>query len=243
MFWIDKKSYERTLAVLKEEVALTPLFIELKQYLEAAYGLTIYDITFEKFTIFNTPKKYSLAYGKRYQLICQVASNDERESMQNKIFVENIGKHSAYKMEFDKKKQTQILSKFFELAKKHNFSINAKENQIWLDYHWWFPIDHMSFIVSKIEAVTSKEVISKYKTNANIWKIITNGFGIVVFYMTESQKIVNAQSGVTDSIRNEYFTAVKAIDEFDFYKEKYITFDSKENLDKNYSGSLYYYMR
>jgi hypothetical protein len=37
--------------------------------------------------------------------------------------------------------------------------------------------------------------------------------------------------------------AIKELDEFYFYKEDYIAFDSKENLDKNYSGNLYYYLR
>lgn len=169
MFWIDKKSYLRTLAVLRKEVALAPLFAELKQFIESEFGLTIYDITYEKYTAFNKPKKNFLNHGKRYRLTCQVSTIEERESMQNKVFVESIGGYPAYRMVFDEQKQSRILSKFFELAKKHNFSINAEANEIWLDYHYWFPIDYMSFIVNKVERETSKEIIRKYKSEAGIW--------------------------------------------------------------------------
>ncbi len=243
MFWIDKQSYNRTLAVQKKEVVLSPMFSELKQYIESEFGLTIYDITYEKYSAFNKPKKHFLNHGKRYRLTCQVASYQERESMQNKIFVENIGGHQAYKMEFDKKKQSLVMSKFFELAEKYNFSIGAEENEIWLDYHYWFPIDYMNYIVNKVERTTSKEVIRKYKTDAGIWQIITNGYGVIVFYRTEAQKATNSQNGISDSIKNEYYLAIKAIDELDFYKDEYIFFDSKENLDKNFNGNLYYYLK
>lgn len=243
MFWIDKKSYKRTLSVLRKEEALLPMFVELKQFIESEFDLTIYDITIKKYSIFNNPKKYSLAYGKKYALICQVATIAERESMQNKIPVQINGGHQAFKMEFDKQKQQRILSKFFELSKKYNFSINAKANEIWLDYYWWFPVDYMSSIVDKTEKPISKAILQEYKLDANIWQIVTNGYSVIVFYKTEAQKETNAQNGISESIKSRYFLAFKAVDEFGFYKDEYIFFDSKENLDKNYGGSLYTYMR
>ena len=243
MFWLDKKSYKRTLAVLRKKVALAPIFAELKCFIESEFGITIFDIVFKKYNIFNKPKEYSLAYGKRYQLTCQVASNEERESMQNKIRVADIGEYPAYTMRFDEQKRTQIIAKFLELAKKHNFSTAAKINEIWLDYYFSFSIDYMNFIVNKIEAATSNEMMHKYKVDADIWRIESSGYGITVFYTTEKKKERNEQNGISDAIKNEYFAVIKTIDEFGFYKEEYIRFDSKENLDKNYDGSLYYYFR
>lgn len=162
MLWFDKKSYERTLAVLKKEVTLTPLFADLKSFIEREFSLTIYDITFEKYTAFNKPKKNFYNYGKRYRLTCQVQSREERESMQKKVFIENIGGHPAYKMEFDECKRAVIISKFFELGKKYDYKVQAEPNDIWLDYHYWFPIDYMTFLVSTNEKAVKKNIIGKY---------------------------------------------------------------------------------
>lgn len=243
MFWIDKKSYKRTLAILKKEQELTPMFLELKKFMESEFGLTIYNIVYEPYSAFNRPKKYFLNYGKRASLIFHVASYEERESMQNKIFVENISGHLAYKMRFDEQKQAHVMSKFFGLAKKFNLSVGAEADEIWIDYYYWFPIDYMSFIVSKVEKQTSKAIIRKYKKKAGIWKIYSNGYVVIVFYKTETQKYSNGENGISNAIKKEYFSAINDIDELGFYKDEYIMFDSKENLDKNYGGNLYYYMK
>jgi hypothetical protein len=243
MFWIDKRSYMNTLAIMRKGKTMTPMFSELKQFIESEFGITVYNITYEPNRFFNKPKKYFNNDGKRMRLTCQVASYEEREVMQKRIDVDDIGGHAAYKMVPDEKKQTLILVKFFELAEKYNFSVGAEANEIWLDYHYWFPIDHMNFIVSKVERETSKRIIHKYKQEAGIWQIISNGYAVIVFYKTEAQKSTNSKSGISDAIKKEYFSAINAIDEFGFYKVDYITFDTKENFVKNYKGNWYSYLR
>ena len=163
--------------------------------------------------------------------------------MQYKIDVQLPNFPNAHKMVNDESKQQLILDKLFELNVNHNCTIKAKKDVIWVDYFYWFPTDYMGFIVSKVERHITQSVLSKYKKEANIWEIHTNGFGVCVFYDTENNKLLNQQNGITEDIHRIFYSSIKGLDEFDFYKEEYITFDTKENLDKNYQGNLYYYFK
>ncbi len=243
MFFIDKNSFESTLSLLKGETVLSPMFTELKQFMEEEFELTIYNISFEKFSRFTKPKKNSLAFGKKYRLIFQVASISERESMQNKIPVELPNQHQGFRLENDEYKQGKVLTKFLELSKKYSFETRIKENEIWIDYFYWFLIDYKSYIVECINKEFSEEIISRYKTNAGIWKILKNGSGMIVFYQTEEQKALNEQNGVSKRITDEYYSMIKKTDEINLCQKNMLIFDTKENLDKNYGGSLYTYMR
>jgi len=44
-------------------------------------------------------------------------------------------------------------------------------------------------------------------------------------------------------IKNDLLEIIKRNDEFDFYNGDGIIFDTKENLKKNNTGSLFYYWR
>lgn len=245
MIWVDKKAFEDTYSILKKEKDLKPIFADLKQFIEKEYGITVFNIIYEpiKSSFLNKPNKNSYLYGKKYRLICYVSSYGERETMQYRVDVQLGNFPNAHKMVNDENKQAAILNNFFELSERYHFPLKVKKEDIWVDYFYWFPLDYMSLIVSKIEKQTSKIVLSKYEKVANIWKIITNGSGICIFYQTESAKIINRQNGITEEIKNIYYSSIKEIDEFDFYKEEYIIFDSKENLDNNYQGNLYYYFK
>ena len=68
-----------------------------------------------------------------------------------------------------------------------------KKEDIWVDYYYWFSTEYMSLIVSKIQKKLIEDVLSKYKIKANIWDIHTGTFGIVVFYDTDFNKMINLQ--------------------------------------------------
>lgn len=78
-----------------------------------------------------------------------------------------------------------------------------------------------------------------------IWAI--NGFSrdLVVFLNTNDDIKHNQRNGNCSKISKQCFDAVKRYDEFDYLSDASfrLNFDSKENLDKNYSGSLFYYWR
>jgi len=245
MIWIDKKAFEDTYSILKNEKYLEPVYANLKQFIQETFGITVFNIILQpiKTGHFNKKIKNSYLYSYKYKLICYVGSYAEREMMQNRIDIQLANFHNAHKMVNDQNKQKVILDKFFELSLKHNYTVKVKKDLIWVDYFPWFPTEYMSLIVSKVQKHVTKDVLSKYKKESNIWKIYTSGFGFYIFYDTEKDKLTNQQNGITDSINKMIFSSIKEVDEFNFYKEDYITFDSKENLDKNYQGNLYYYFR
>ncbi len=59
----------------------------------------------------------------------------------------------------------------------------------------------------------------------------------------EESKLANEKNGITEEMKQSYLSEIAKVDEFHFFKEGYIIFDSKENLDKNYEGNLYYYFK
>jgi len=241
VIWIDKKAFNETYSILKQKTSLKPVFADLKQYIEETYSITVYNVIYEK--IRHKPNKHSYIYGKKYKLICYVSSYAEREKMQNKIDVQMDNIPNAFKMVNDKDIQNAILNKFFQLSEKYNFKINVRKEDIWVDYFYWFSSQYMTHIVSKVQQKLIKDTLAEYKNKANIWDIHTGSFGIVVFYDTDANKMVNQQNGISEEIKKKIYSGVKQLDEFDFYKEEFISFDSKENLDKNYQGSLYYYFK
>ncbi len=220
---------------------MKPIFADLKRFIENMYSIIVLNIVYEKIKFKSNKNSY--IYGKKYRLICYVSSYTEREKMQNRVDVQLDNFPNAHKMVNDKDIQNTILDEFFQLSKKYNFKINVRKEDIWVDYFYWFSTQYMSLIVSKVQKKLIEDVLSKYKIKANIWGIHTGTFGIVIFYDTDSSKLISQQNGISEEIKNEIYLGVKQLDEFNFYKEEYISFDSKENLDKNYQGSLYYYFK
>ena len=245
MIWIDKKAFEDTYAILKKEKTLEPVYTDLKQFIEDTFGITVFNIILQpiKTGLFDRIVKNSYLNGHKYKLICYVGSYAEREQMQNRIDVQLPNFPNAHKMVNDENKQQLILDKLFELSVKYNYTIKAKKDLIWVDYFYWFPTDYMGFIVSKVQKQIIRSVLTKYKQEGNIWEIHTSGIGIYIFYDTENNKLLNQQNGITEDIHRIIYTSIKELDEFDFYKVEYIAFDTKENLDKNYQGNLYYYFK
>ncbi len=90
-----------------------------------------------------------------------------------------------------------------------------------------------------------RQAVANRFPNANIWDISGHSTLIVVFYHIEEEISQNQKNGQSEAIRGMCYEGVKRYDEFDyFYPENFsLKFDSKENLDKNYKGSLFYYWR
>ena len=81
----------------------------------------------------------------------------------------------------------------------------------------------------------------------SLWKISSSdGGGIITFFFyTDQQVQENTGNGVKEMLADRYFQLLKSHDEFNYIKREYfdVSLDSKENLDRNYSGSLLYYYR
>jgi hypothetical protein len=226
---------------MRNETEMEPLFFSLKEYVENKYNLTVFNITYEKIKIKLHRNSYK--YGMKYELIVHIQSIQERESMQNKILVDVPNISNAFSMINDESKQKDILDMFISLCKKYSYPLKVDPKNIWVDYYFSFPADYMSFIVNKIQSPTKKKILSQYGMNANIWEIVVSGPGVHVLYYTEDSKENNMITGISDKIKEEFFSAIKEVDDLNLYRDDYIVFDTKENIDNNYQGSIYYYLR
>jgi hypothetical protein len=67
----------------------------------------------------------------------------------------------------------------------------------------------------------------------------------VVFYYSDADITVNENNGISKAIMDTYYSILKKYDELNYFTRENIRlkFDSKENLDKNYQGNLFYYTR
>ena len=87
-------------------------------------------------------------------------------------------------------------------------------------------------------------VLAKFP-DAHLWDI--SGFStlIVVFYLKDDDIARNQKNGMSNAIRQVCYDGVKPYDEFGYFTPDNFSlkFDSKQNVDENYEGSMFYYWR
>lgn len=78
-----------------------------------------------------------------------------------------------------------------------------------------------------------------------IWKLHGSGKHNVVFYHTDEDLAECDDNGCSDEIEEWFLESIKPFDEFDYIQadDLPLEFDSKQNLDANYQGSLYLYFQ
>lgn len=81
--------------------------------------------------------------------------------------------------------------------------------------------------------------------NPDLWKISRFGGHATFFFYTNQQVARHKAAGLEADYARRYFYLVKPHDEFDYLSidDYRISFDSKENFDKNYQGNWYYYYK
>ena len=67
----------------------------------------------------------------------------------------------------------------------------------------------------------------------------------VVFYFSDEDIFRYLESGISQTVTDEYYSILKKHDDLSLFTKDNLrlSFDSKENVDKNYAGSLFYYSR
>jgi hypothetical protein len=223
MILIENDEYNETLQILRGKKKLPSIYIELKNWLKERYDITALNFIFEKMK-YNNPEN-------RYRLYILLSYSDYQRMMNHKEFG------------YDKKKQSEIADKFFELAVKYAFNEAASVENIWVCYN-----DFSSEIKSEANSAAMREagpfIKEKYKQYP-LWNLYTAFSSVVVFYEKDTDIKANSENGLSEMIKKDYFRILKTYDEFSIYNiDNFImNFDSKENLDKNYEGNLYYYFK
>lgn len=220
MVLVEDKIYHETLDILRGKIELLPLFKELKAFIQLQYGATVYNFVFRKMKLKNPRKQYNL-------YILLATTEDFRKMFSGYNYSDSI--------------QKEIANRFNELANQYNYSkpklrqdvfvsFNDFSNEMKTDANW------------KAIKKASRFIQDKY-ASYNVWGVHAAFGSSVVFFL--SNEDLKKGSSIKREIEDDYFYILKKQDEFNLFSRSCFSleFDSKENLDVNYEGNLFYYFR
>ncbi len=218
MYSLDDVKYEETLKILREGIKLEPIYLEFKNWLKDRFGIIAYNFILSKIKDENL--EICILLASRLDYMSMLKSN---------------------KYEFNKKKQDEIQKNFCFLVEKYKLANEYNYNDIYIDYK-----DFSSVIKENINnkvLSNKKEYFESKYLHYSLCCIYAIGASVAVFYHKDIDVKINTKNGISETIKKEYFIAIKEVDEFNVFSfDKFImTFDSKENLDKNYNGNIYAY--
>lgn len=153
--------------------------------------------------------------------------------------------HEDPQYPYNERSNKMLASKYLSI--KQELEIEGFETYKSGDFHMSYSVFSKVAIVECLNKLKDSGVESlkeKYLPKG-IWEIAINHGSIIVFYLTEAERLANEVSGLNDQIRNELTDLARQHDEFGYLDKDsfYFASDSKENLDKNYGGSWHDYYR
>lgn len=144
---------------------------------------------------------------------------------------------------FDSSRQKSIADKFIEILCTKFPTKKYSTERLFVYFSAFEP-------VARREAVWNipKNKIDKLKkelSRNNVWEIYMEFEVTTIFFNTESQIEECTANGTVELIKEKYYKILKKYDEFGYIKRDshFLTFDSKENFDKNYESNWFWYSR
>ncbi len=136
----------------------------------------------------------------------------------------------------------QIADQFRRLALKHRFADESLLEHLFVAYND-FPQEAQTEANWKATPQLKAWALARYP--AVVWTVQAAFSTSVVFYYSDSDIAASEASGVSRALTNEYYALLKRHDELHAFADgdMHLRFDSKENVDKNYAGSLFSYFQ
>ena len=224
MLFGDKQLFRAARAAKLGKGRLPRPLEELRRWVSANYGVDVLNVVYDKIEIG--------AHQRRPRLNLIVNSADDYAKL-----------HKDNWLTFDPRIKEAILQRFSEviMAAALDREYDTKDVHLICDD---FSDEAMGQAASRFLERDKTRVIEEF-AQFRIWKI--DGFSkeTVIFYLTDKDVQDNQTNEGSQRIKQRCYQLVKQYDEFDYFQLNTfpIKFDSKENLDKNYEGSLFYYFR
>ena len=216
MMDVKEPNYSETLSVMRGASELPPVYADLKEYIESTHAICVVNFVLDEIQ------------GNRPRL--RVLLLDDVKRMMD-----------GYN--YEKEKQVDIAEAFLRLKERHGFLPERSLENLFVCYSD-FRMDIQSEVAGKacIDAIPAIERQMCWR--AKIWKMDKVFTSLYVFYETVAQVDKYADNGVSVKITETYAKYIHVYDEFGVFQNgPTIIFDSKENVDKNYQGNLFYYFR
>jgi hypothetical protein len=196
---------------------------ELRDWVNARYSINVLDVVYDSIKL--GPHK------SRPRLNLIIETTRDFEQLHKDIFTlkPNI--------------KSSILNRFSRIVSASSESAQFNTNDVHLITDD-FSREAMGQAAEQFLRNDGQAVLTKFP-DAHIWDISGHSTHIVVFYLKEDDIARNQNNGSSDAIRQECYDGVKLYDEFDYFTPDNfsIKFDSKQNVDENYEGSMFYYWR
>ena len=193
------------------------LLRELAEWFAQTYSVTVLNFQLDEL---KTPNI------KRYQLVIIVDRESDFDALQS-LSVQEMHK-------------IRIAQKFRQLVKKHDY----------LDERGFYGVSVVySDFSDAARTAANWNAFAEIKDDIlerfpSVWDLEAMFTSSVVFYHSDAELEQNERQGVSAQIFEDYFAALKKNDAFDYYSRKNfnLRFDSKENLDRSYKGSVFNYL-
>ncbi|MEJ2758296.1 MAG: hypothetical protein P8046_07425 [Anaerolineales bacterium] len=220
MVLLSDALYKQTRKLASGRGKKSPILTELSDWLMEKYSVRLLNFAFSQL---------ESSASSRYRLYLILENSEDYQ----KMYVRHLEPKKDY--------QKQIAGEFRKLALKHHIATEEQLEDLFVTYN---DFSEEAKTVANWKAIDSFKWVVRFKYRA-VWRVISIFSSTVVFYHTDSEIALNEQYGLSARIVDDYYTILKKFDRLNYYTRENIQvkFDSKENVDKNYEGSLFYYTR
>jgi hypothetical protein len=220
MVLLDDAVYKETKKIMLGKAKRSPLLLELADWIMQTYSVRVLNMGFSKLISSKSG---------RYRLYVIVENTEDYE----KMYVSRFEPKGEY--------QKQIATEFQRLAIKYHFATEEQLRDLFVTYN---DFSEEARTEANWRAINRFRRLVKFKYST-VWDVISMFSSTVVFYYSDSDIVTNDQRGLSERITNNYYSVLKKYDELNYFTRENIRikFDSKENVDKNYEGNLFYYTR
>ncbi|MEI8194399.1 MAG: hypothetical protein WCI73_00665 [Phycisphaerae bacterium] len=146
-------------------------------------------------------------------------------------------------LEIDSNVTISILREFSDIAGQIKFQKDFDPRKVLLIVSN-FSEEVMIYAAQQFIRRDVEALIQKFSSD-RMWKIASQSKEIVAFFLDEIAKNSAVINGAGERIRQACYDLIKRYDAFNYITPQNLSvlFDSKENLDKNFQGNLFYYFR
>lgn len=201
------------------QVQLSPILAQLRDWIRDQFGVSVVHIAFDHIDIGTSTG--------RPRLNIVLETDTDYDSWKTDVVT----------IRPDVKRR--VLSKFTKIAQADPQAYDTDDVLLVLDN---FSSECLGRACSAFLKTDADRIVKEFAA-VPIWKI--DGFSrhLVVFLKTDKDIQLKTDDGTCDRISKRGFDAVKQYDEFGYLSANSfrLRFDSKENLDKNFNGNLFYY--
>jgi len=212
--------YKQTSELASGKASKSPLLTELSGWMLEKYGVRVINFEFSQLE--------SSASG-RYRLYLIIENTADYQ----KMYVRHLEPKKEY--------QSQIARQFRNLAVKYQVASEDQLEDLFVTYN---DLSEEAKTIANWKAIDRFKWVVRFKYRT-VWRVIAIFSSAVVFYHTDAEIPLNEQNGLSKRIADDYYAVLKKFDTLNYYtrENSQIKFDSKENVDKNFEGSLFYYTR